>query len=70
MPVIGRAAEYIGRSAKLLEATDEDSAAERYVYVAKVRCTVLGFLFPLSLCISLTLSPSVCLSLSLYVSLS
>lgn len=32
----GRAAEYFGRSAKLVKDSDEDAAAERYVTASKV----------------------------------
>ena len=33
----GRAADYFGRSAKLVKETDEDAAAERYIFASKVR---------------------------------
>lgn len=33
----GRAADYFGRSAKLVKDTDEDAAAERYILASKVR---------------------------------
>lgn len=32
----GRAADYLGRSAKLIEKNDEEAAAERYVQASKV----------------------------------
>lgn len=32
----GRAADYFGRSAKLVKETDEDAAAERYIFASKV----------------------------------
>lgn len=38
----GRAADYFGRSAKLVKDTDEDAAAERYIFASKVRRTIYG----------------------------
>lgn len=32
----GRAADYFGRSAKLVKDSDEDAAAERYIFASKV----------------------------------
>lgn len=33
---LGRAAEYLGRSARLIEHSDEDAASERYVYASAI----------------------------------
>lgn len=37
----GRAADYFGRSAKLVKDSDEEAAAERYIFASKVWCNAV-----------------------------